>query len=77
MFVACAAFNNTGKPLWSTMVNWLREGVLTLPAALCLSGLFAESGVIYAECLVFIIVGLITTLWGLAYVRKLSKLEGI
>ena len=58
-------------------VNWLRDGVLTLPAALWLSGIFASSGVIYAQCLVFIIVGLITTLWGLAYVRKLSKLEGI
>ena len=77
MFVACAAFNNTGKPLRSTMVNWLRDGVLTFPAALWLSGVFASSGVIYAQGLVFIFVGLITTFWGLVYIRNLAKLEGI
>jgi len=77
MFVTCAAFNNTGKPLWSTMMNWLRDGVLTFPVALWLSGLFASSGVIYAQGVVLIFVGLITTLWGLVYIRKLAKLESI
>jgi Na+-driven multidrug efflux pump len=49
LFVSNAAFNALGKPLRSTLTSWLRDGVLTLPAGLWLTGIYGASGVIYAQ----------------------------
>ena len=46
IFVATAAFNNTGRPIYSTGINWVREGLVTLPLALWLSSIYGASGVI-------------------------------
>ena len=73
MFVASAAFNNMGKPVWSTALNWLRDGLLTLPAALWLSGIFAASGVIYAQGLVAFTVGILATLWGFRFIKSAQQ----
>ena len=69
MFVANAAFNNMGKPVWSTLLNWFRDGLLTLPAALWLSGVFAASGVIYAQGLVAIVTGVLAIVWGFRFIK--------
>ena len=69
MFVANAAFNNMGKPVWSTLLNWFRDGLLTLPAALWLSGVFAASGVIYAQGLVAIVTGVLAIIWGFRFIK--------
>ncbi|MGB5871893.1 MAG: MATE family efflux transporter, partial [Albidovulum sp.] len=34
VFGANAAFNNLGRPLWSTGANWMRDGILMFPLAL-------------------------------------------
>lgn len=73
MFVANAAFNNMGKPVWSTALNWFRDGLLTLPAALWLSGIFAASGVIYAQGLVAFIVGILATFWGFRFIKSAQQ----
>jgi putative MATE family efflux protein len=76
MFVACSAFNNTGKPIWSTTINWVRDGIFTLPAALWLSGLFnAPSGVLYAQGVAAILAGTIAVIWAKIYIQRLSILE--
>lgn len=75
MFVCNAAFNALGKPGRSTLVNWLRDGVLTLPLALWLTADFGSDGVIYAQAAASAVVGLIAVLWGWAYVVKLSRLR--
>lgn len=72
MFVACSVFNNSGKPLWSTGLNWARDGLFTLPTALLISGSYAASGVIYAQGIVAIFFGIIAVIWGLHYVLKLN-----
>ncbi len=69
-FVAMAAFNNLGSPIYSSMINWVREGVASLPLALWFAALYGASGVIYAQATVAVFIGLPTTLWGLRFVMK-------
>lgn len=72
LFVAISAFNALGRPSWSALINWLRDGVLTLPTALWLGGLFGAVGVIYSQAIVSVVVGLFGGWWGWRYVRSLS-----
>ena len=71
---ANSAFNALGKPARSTALNWLRDGVLTLPLALWLAGWFGASGVIYAQAGASVLVGTAAAWWGWVYVRSLQRL---
>ncbi len=73
LFVSNAAFNSLGKPTRSTLSNWLRDGVLTLPLATLLAGWYGADGVIYAQAAASVIVGTGATLWGWYYVNCLSR----
>lgn len=72
MFVANAAFNNLGKPTRSTIMNWFRDGVLTLPAAILGAAWFGAVGVVYAQYLVGAIAGVLAALWAHRYLRGLG-----
>ena len=69
LFVSNAAFNNLGRPGRSTLVNWLRDGVLILPAALYMGAIWGAPGVVYAQALVGAAVGLLSAVWGWVFVR--------
>ena len=69
-FVATAAFNNLGRPVYSTVINWVREGVVSLPLALWFASLYGASGVVYAQAAVAVLIGIPTTLWGLKFVMN-------
>lgn len=71
LFVSNAAFNNLGRPLWSTSVNWIKDGVLSFPAALLLAGMFGATGVIYGQALAGAVMGVIAASWGWFYVKGL------
>ncbi|WP_299028671.1 MATE family efflux transporter [uncultured Sulfitobacter sp.] len=71
LFVSNAAFNNLGKPGRSTLVNWIKDGLLAMPAALWFSGIFGAAGVIYGQAAAGIIVGAGSALWGWYYVKGL------
>lgn len=73
LFVSNAAFNSLGKPMRSTLVNWTRDGVLTLPFALAFAGWFHAPGVIYAQAAVGIVVGVGACWWGWRHVKSLSR----
>mgnify|MGYP001181469750 CR=1 FL=1 len=73
IFVATAAFNNTGRPIYSTGINWVREGLVTLPLALWLSSIYGASGVIYAQAIVGVVLGLIVTLWAYRFIAGAPK----
>lgn len=73
MFVANAAFNNLGRPLYSTMLNWFREGVVSLPLAFWFAQFYGARGVIYSQATVAIFIGVLATLWGLRFVSKKIK----
>lgn len=73
LFVANSAFNALGKPTRSTLTNWLRDGVLTLPLALLFAAWFGANGVIYAQAAAGAVVGLVAAIWGWRYVVGLHR----
>lgn len=73
LFVSNAAFNNLGKPGRSTLVNWIKDGVLSWPAAALLVGSFGASGVIYGQALAGALMGGLAALWGWRYVAGLGS----
>jgi len=73
LFVANSAFNSLGKPLWSTLFNWLRDGVILWPLAVLFSTWFAASGAIYGAALSGVIVGTAAALTGWFYVARLDR----
>ncbi len=75
MFVANAAFNNLGRPVYSTLINWTREGVISLPLALWFASLYGASGVVYAQAVVAVLIGVPVTFWGLRYIQRTAKIS--
>lgn len=69
LFVSNAAFNALGRPGRSTLTNWVRDGVLTLPLALWLAAGFGAPGVIYAQAVASLMVGTLAAWWGWRFVR--------
>lgn len=74
LFVSNAAFNSLGRPTRSTVINWLRDGAMTLPLALLMTGLFGAAGVIYAQAGANLIVGSLAAWWAWLYIRSLHRL---
>ena len=81
-YVATAAFNNMGRPLWATVLNWSRAG-LAIPAMLLLAVgtlegrviLFALDGpgVVYAQALGSGLVGVIGAGVGWRFVKAVAR----
>lgn len=81
-YVATAAFNNLGRPLWATMLNWTRAG-LAVPAMLLLmvgtldgrAILFSLDGpgVVYAQAVGSSLAGVIGGWLGWRFVRTLAR----
>lgn len=72
LFVSNSAFNNLGKPGRSTMLNWLKDGVLSWPAASLFVGSFGAVGVIYGQAVAGILMGGLAAAWGWHYVARLG-----
>ena len=62
LFCANAAFNTLGRPLWSTGLNWLRDGVLMFPIAASLGATMGATGVIYGQALAGVFAGLLSAI---------------
>ena len=72
LFVSNAAFNNLGRPTWSTGFNWSRD-VLAIPAlGFAIGGAFGASGVVAIQALASLLVGSLAALAALRYVDRLS-----
>lgn len=72
LFVSNSAFNNLGKPARSTLVNWIKDGVLSWPLAAGLAVYFGAPGVIYGQALAAAIVGVAAAIWGWRFVNVLQ-----
>jgi putative MATE family efflux protein len=57
LFVSNAAFNNLGRPLWSTMFNWSRDAAVIPLLAFALSASLGPTGAIWIQAAAGIIVG--------------------
>lgn len=71
LFVANAAFNTLGRPLWSTGFNWLRDGIVLFPAAIALSWSFGAPGVVYGQAVASVLVGMGAAWTGQRFVSRL------
>jgi len=72
LYVANSAFNSLGLAVYSTLFNWMRDGLLILPLATLLSGTFAAAGAIYGQALAGVIAGLFATVSGWQFVARLE-----
>ncbi|WP_136645350.1 MATE family efflux transporter [Tabrizicola sp. YIM 78059] len=58
IFVGNAVCNNLGRPFWSTVVNWGRHTLGTVPLALWLGGYWGAQGVLVGQAVGGVIFGL-------------------
>ena len=72
LFVSNAAFNNLGKPGRSTLLGWIKDGVLSWPLAAFLAASFGATGVIYGQAAAGALMGALAALWGWRYVASLG-----
>ena len=71
-FVSNAAFNALGRPTRATLLTWIRDGLLTWPVAVWLAGIAGAVGVIYAQAVLGVAIGLVSALWGWHFVRHIG-----
>jgi putative MATE family efflux protein len=64
LFVANAAFNNLGKPLWSTGFNWSRDAIAIPAMMFLIPASYGAPAVVYAQAAAAVIVGAAATLLG-------------
>lgn len=72
LFVSNASFNSLGRPLYSTLFNWSRDGVLMFPIVGFMAGLYAAPGVIYGQALSAVIAGSVACFAGWTFVKNLK-----
>ena len=70
IFVGNAVCNNLGRPFWSTIVNWGRHTVGTIPLALWLSGTWGAAGVLVGQALGGVVFGLAAAWFALLAIRS-------
>jgi len=71
LFVSNAAFNNLGRPLWSTGFNWMRDGLLMLPVCWLMAGWLGAEGVVYGQAMAGVIAGALAALFAWRFVARL------
>jgi len=72
-FVAQAAFNNLGRPLWSTFANWGRATIGTIPLVLAGAAMAGPEGVLAGSALGSIVFGLGATAAAFWLTRSLER----
>ncbi|MEO9696189.1 MAG: MATE family efflux transporter [Tateyamaria sp.] len=72
LYVANAAFNALGRPGRSTLLGWIKDGVLSWPLAMLLAAGFGASGVIYGQAMAGALMGGLAAFWGWRYVARLG-----
>jgi putative MATE family efflux protein len=70
IFVGNAVCNNLGRPFWSTVVNWGRHTVGTIPLALWLGGHWGAQGVLIGQALGGVVFGLAAVWLALTAIRS-------
>lgn len=74
-FVSNAAFNALGRPTRATILTWIRDGLLTWPVAVWFAAVAGSVGVIYAQAVLGVVMGLVSALWGWHFVRHIAEAD--
>lgn len=69
IFVSNALCNNLGRPFWSTLVNWGRHTLGTVPPAMWLGGVWGAQGVLIGQAVGGVVFGLIAVWMGWYAIR--------
>jgi Na+-driven multidrug efflux pump len=72
LYVSNASFNNLGRPIYSTMFNWLKDGVLMWPMCILMGGYFAAPGVVYGQGIAWVIAGIAATIVGWRFIGNVE-----
>jgi putative MATE family efflux protein len=70
VFVGNAVCNNLGRPFWSTVVNWGRHTVGTIPLAIWLGGYWGAPGVLIGQAIGGVVFGLAAAWLALLAIRS-------
>jgi len=73
LFVSNTAFNNLGKPIYSTFCNWFRDGILIFPCCVMMGWWLAGPGVVYGQALSAVLAGTAAMIWAWRFVDRLAK----
>jgi len=70
LYVSNASFNNLGKPHYSTLFNWIKDGALMYP--LCSFGAASggAAGVIYGQAGAWVIAGTVSVITGWRFIQN-------
>lgn len=72
LYVSNASFNNLGRPIYSTVFNWLKDGLLMWPLCIVLGGYYAAPGVVYGQGLAWVIAGILSTIVGWRFIGNVE-----
>ena len=72
-FVANAAFNNLGKPNYSTIVNWAKATIGTIPLAWYGGHWYGPEGVLVGVAIGSVIFGIVSVIWAYRIANQLEK----
>lgn len=72
LFVSNAAFNNLGRPAWSTGFNWTRDALAIPALGFLVGGSIGATGVVAIQAMASLLVGAVAALVALRYVDRLS-----
>lgn len=75
LFVSNASFNNLRRPIWATLSNWSRDGLLMAPLAFGMGALYGAAGVIMAQAVANTLVGIVAAYVAWRYVKSGRGIE--
>ncbi len=73
LFVSNAAFNNLGRPMWSTLFNWSRDAAAIPLLAFAIGNFAGAAGVILVQALAGLCIGLIAAVTAWRFVGHLAR----
>lgn len=72
LYVSNASFNNLGRPLYSTLFNWIKDGALMLPLCIWGAGIYGAQGVIYGQGAAWVIAGTVSAIFGWRFISQVE-----
>ena len=70
LYVSNAAFNNMGRPFYSTLFNWIKDGLLMWPFCMMGSVWLMANGVIYGQAVAFVVAGSLAAFVGWRFIGR-------
>jgi Na+-driven multidrug efflux pump len=72
-FVANALFNNTNRATYSTLTNWGKATIGTIPLVVWGASLWGAEGILIGIGAGSVIFGVVSTIWAFAVVSRLNR----